>query len=180
MTRETNQNLKFPVVIEKRSYPFPFRTRQSSSSSPMILRGQLRGKVGRRRDILIGPRGYPPRAFRFLCTVRNLPSVHALITGGSGFLGQALVRELRIRGANVVSLSSHDADLRHSDALAQWSEERFDRIYHLAAWTQAGDFAISHPGEQWLINQQINTTVLRFWAETQPQALLFSMGTSCA
>src|SRR2546421_5768478 len=42
--------LKFPVVIERRSHPFPFRTRQLSSASPMILRGQLRGKVGRRRD----------------------------------------------------------------------------------------------------------------------------------
>src|SRR5688572_2560187 len=41
---------KFPVVIEQRSHPFPFRTRQLSSASPMILRGQLRGKVGRRRD----------------------------------------------------------------------------------------------------------------------------------
>src|SRR4026207_327797 len=48
--------LKFPVVIERRSHPFPFRTRQLSSASPMILRGQLRGKVGRRRDNMKGPR----------------------------------------------------------------------------------------------------------------------------
>src|SRR5437763_3476253 len=41
---------KFPVVIEGGSHPFPFRTRQLSLSSPMILRGQLCGKVGRRRD----------------------------------------------------------------------------------------------------------------------------------
>src|SRR5437764_15488146 len=51
------QDLKFPVVIEQRSHPFPFRTRQLSSASPMILRGQLRGKVGRRRDNMKGPRG---------------------------------------------------------------------------------------------------------------------------
>src|SRR5436190_7874399 len=42
--------IKLTVVIERRSHPFPFRTRQLSSASPMILRGQLRGKVGRRRD----------------------------------------------------------------------------------------------------------------------------------
>src|SRR5205814_3403866 len=42
--------IKFPVVIERGSHPFPFRTRQLSLSSPMILRGQLCGKVGRRRD----------------------------------------------------------------------------------------------------------------------------------
>jgi GDP-L-fucose synthase len=106
--------------------------------------------------------------------------MEVLVTGGSGFLGQSLVRELRRRGADVVSLSSRDADLRESGALSAWRDHRFDRIYHLAAWTQAGDFCVTHPGEQWLINQQINTTVLRFWAEAQPQAKLVSMGTSCA
>src|SRR5262245_35403442 len=50
------QDHKFPVVIERRSHPFPFRTRQLSSASPMILRGQLRGKVGRRRYNMKGPR----------------------------------------------------------------------------------------------------------------------------
>src|SRR3954462_13783390 len=53
-----NTEIKFPVVIERGSHPFPFRTRQLSLSSPMILRGQLCGKVGRRRDkIYEGPRG---------------------------------------------------------------------------------------------------------------------------
>src|SRR5438094_5965686 len=42
--------IKFPVVIERGPHPFAFRTRQLSLSSPMILRGQLGGKVGRRRD----------------------------------------------------------------------------------------------------------------------------------
>src|SRR5260221_7443599 len=45
-----NTEIKFPVVIERGSHPFPFRTRQLSLSSPMILRGQLCGKVGHRRD----------------------------------------------------------------------------------------------------------------------------------
>ena len=106
--------------------------------------------------------------------------MRALITGGSGFLGTCLVRHLRDRGVDIVAPSSRDADLRTSDALDRWRGERFDRIYHLAAWTQAGNFCLAHPGEQWLINQQINTTVLRFWAEAQPQAKLVSIGTSCA
>src|SRR5947199_3457911 len=45
-----NTEIKFPVIIERGSHPIPFRTRQLSLSSPMILRGQLCGKVGRRRD----------------------------------------------------------------------------------------------------------------------------------
>ena len=57
---------------------------------------------------------------------------------------------------------------------------KFDQIYHLAAWTQAGDFCLYHAGEQWIINQQINTNVLWFWREHQPQAVLIAMGTGIA
>jgi len=38
-----------PVVQAKRVHPFPSRTRKLSSSAPMILRGQLRGKIGQCR-----------------------------------------------------------------------------------------------------------------------------------
>src|SRR5436189_1536637 len=61
----TRTDHKFPVVIEWRKHPFPFRTRQLSSTSPMILRGQLRGKVGRRRDNIKGPRENPVGLFLF-------------------------------------------------------------------------------------------------------------------
>jgi len=50
----------------------------------------------------------------------------------------------------------------------------------LAAWTQAGDFCLYHPGEQWINNQLINTNVLRWWAEYQQAAKLVFMGTSCS
>ena len=103
----------------------------------------------------------------------------ALVTGGSGFLGTTLVRRLREHGWEVVSLGSKDADLRDPASLDRFSSEKYDRIFHLAAWTEAGSFCLFHPGEQWLINQQINTSVLNFWAHRQPQAKLVSMGTSC-
>jgi GDP-L-fucose synthase len=64
--------------------------------------------------------------------------------------------------------------------LDQFNEQIYDQIYHLAAWTQAGDFCLYHAGEQWLINQQINTNVLEWWHRRQPQAKLISIGTSCA
>ena len=37
-----------------------------------------------------------------------------------------------------------------------------------------------HPGEQWIINQQINTSVLAWWHVHQDQAKLICMGSSCA
>jgi len=50
----------------------------------------------------------------------------------------------------------------------------------LAAWTQAGDFCLYHPGEQWIINQKINSNVLEWWRDQQQQATLIAMGTSCS
>lgn len=104
----------------------------------------------------------------------------ALVTGSSGFLGAHLCAHLEAQGVALMKLTSRLADLRVATSLAPWSGERYDLIFHLAAWTQAGDFCLYHPGEQWIINQEINTTVLRWWAEHQPQAKLVSMGTSCA
>ncbi|WP_415910910.1 NAD-dependent epimerase/dehydratase family protein [Oleiharenicola sp. Vm1] len=102
-----------------------------------------------------------------------------LITGGTGFLGTALSRRLVELGHDVTALGSRQADLRVPGSLDGFAGP-FDQIYHLAAWTQAGDFCLRHPGEQWLINQRLNTTVLEWWQQRQPQAKLISMGTSCS
>ena len=40
----------FPVNIAWGNHPFPFRTRQLSPTAPMVLRGELRGRVGHRRE----------------------------------------------------------------------------------------------------------------------------------
>lgn len=79
----------------------------------------------------------------------------------------------------VTKISTKNCDLTDPTSLEQ-IEGKFDRIYHLAAWTQAGDFCLRHPGEQWLINQKINTHVLSWWQKHQPQAKLIAMGTSCS
>ena len=41
------------MTLAERPYPFPSRTRKSSSPAPKILRGQPFGKIGRRRDFCV-------------------------------------------------------------------------------------------------------------------------------
>lgn len=102
-----------------------------------------------------------------------------IVTGSSGFLGTALCSYLEGLGHELTKLTSRNCDLRKADSLAAFNEQKYDLLFHLAAWTQAGDFCIKHPGEQWIINQQINTNVLDWWSSSQPQAKLIFMGTSC-
>jgi GDP-L-fucose synthase len=103
-----------------------------------------------------------------------------LVTGATGFLGQTLCRFLRQNGHELTELNSRHGDLTQPASLDRHARDRYDRIYHLAAWTQAGDFCLHHPGEQWIINQQINTHLLDWWQRCQRQARLICIGTSCA
>lgn len=106
--------------------------------------------------------------------------MRTLVTGATGFLGTALCAALEENGHAVVRVHTKNCDLRQPGSLCQFNAQRYDQIYHLAAWTQAGDFCLFHPGEQWVINQQINTAVLTWWQRDQPQAKLVAIGSSCA
>lgn len=103
-----------------------------------------------------------------------------LITGASGFMGQALCRLLEAEGSSLTLLNSKNCDLTQPTSLLKFNNKKYAYVYHLAAWTQAGDFCLHHPGEQWVINQKMNTHVLDWWQRDQPQAKLVCMGTSCA
>lgn len=101
------------------------------------------------------------------------------VTGATGYLGRHLTATLRDEGYSVTGIGSGDCDLRREQSLLNYREQ-FDQIWHLAAWTQAGDFCLHHPGEQWVINQRINTNMLDWWHEYQPQAKMIAIGSSCA
>ncbi|MBF8263340.1 MAG: NAD-dependent epimerase/dehydratase [Parachlamydiales bacterium] len=106
--------------------------------------------------------------------------MNILVTGASGFLGRTFCPFLKKKGHRVVEASTKNCDLLDPSSLDQFNDERFDQIYHLAVWTQAGDFCLTHAGEQWLINQRINTNTLDWWQRKQKQAKLIAIGTSCA
>jgi GDP-L-fucose synthase len=105
--------------------------------------------------------------------------MNIVVTGSSGFLGKPLCKYLKEKGHSLTELTSVNCDLTREDSLSHYNDLNYDLIYHLAAWTQAGDFCIEHPGEQWIANQKINTNVLSWWATQQSQAKLVFMGTSC-
>lgn len=105
--------------------------------------------------------------------------MNIIVTGASGFLGRFLCDTLEKEGHRLTRLDSKTANLTEARSLDVFTDP-YDCIFHLAAWTQAGDFCLYHPGEQWLINQQINTNVLSWWHAHQSQAKFVAMGTSCS
>jgi GDP-L-fucose synthase len=106
--------------------------------------------------------------------------MNVFITGSSGFLGTVLIKKLEEIGYECIAPTSYDCNLLLYENLNKYSKIKFDKIFHLAAWTQAGDFCIHHPGEQFVNNQKINTNIIEWWRNEQQQAKFIFIGTSCA
>lgn len=105
---------------------------------------------------------------------------NVLVTGATGFLGNHLCKKLESNSYNVLISNTKKANLTNIDNLSIYNDIQFDYIFHLAAVTKAGDYCIHHKGDQWLSNQIINTNILMYWKEVQPQAKMICMGTSCS
>jgi len=100
------------------------------------------------------------------------------ITGGGGFLGKHLILRLKKHGHFVDFPNSKEVDLCTPNSLTK-IKKKYDEIYHLAAWTQAGDFCLKNQASQWIKNELINSSIIRWWVEKQKKAKLIFIGTSC-
>lgn len=108
--------------------------------------------------------------------------MNILVTGGSGYLGKQLVSSLKNKGWRVDAPRRCVFDLsNYNKNLSQYGyDKKYDYIFHLACNTKAGDWCLHNKGEQWETNQDINTTILKYWKYMQPQAKMIAVGTSCS
>ena len=103
-----------------------------------------------------------------------------LVTGATGFLGRHLVKKLKSLEYDVSISNTKFGNLNNIDNMKIYNTIKFDYIFHLAARTKAGDYTLYHKGDQWMNNQLINTNILCYWKEFQPQAKMVAFGTSCS
>lgn len=104
----------------------------------------------------------------------------ALVTGATGYLGKHLIKKLKQLKYEISISNTKVANLYRTENLTIYNNIKFDYIFHLAAVTKAGDYCLTHQGDQWISNQKINTNILDYWKNHQPQAKMICMGTSCS
>ena len=104
-----------------------------------------------------------------------------LVTGGSGFLGQAVVARLQAAGAgHVVVPRSAEHDLRdRAQAAALFAEARPDLVIHLAAKVGGIGYNQVHPAELYLDNLLMGTYVVEE-ARAHDVAKTVLVGTVCS
>ena len=120
--------------------------------------------------------------------MKNRSKVKILITGSTGFLGKHFIQYLhkhysdqfQIVESNTKQYNLLDYNKMQRNNRGDLFSQKFDYIFHFAAVTKAGDWCLTHTGEQWLTNQQINTNIIKFWKEYSPNATFIGIGTSCS
>jgi len=102
----------------------------------------------------------------------------ALVLGSSGFFGRHFVKKAKDL-FELTSLDSKSCDLL-TDEIYKYDKVKYDYIFYFAVKTEAGGYCQKHPGEQFLINQTMNTKILNYWKHKQPQAKFIGFGSSCS
>ena len=112
--------------------------------------------------------------------MKNNKNLNILITGGTGFVGGHLTKKLESLGHNVYISNTKNYNLYQIKNLYGLNPVAFDYIFHLAAATKAGEYCLTHMGDQWVNNQILNTNILTYWKNHQRQAKMISIGTSAS
>ncbi|MET0251965.1 MAG: NAD-dependent epimerase/dehydratase family protein [Novosphingobium sp.] len=110
-----------------------------------------------------------------------------IVSGGTGFIGRALVEELRRRypAAEVIPVGSAVVDIADEPQWFAWLEalrdtgRAPDHIIHLAALYKAGDWPVHHPATQFNVNLKINVNALEGWSRFFPKAKFTSVLSYC-
>ena len=102
----------------------------------------------------------------------------ALVLGSTGFFGRHFIKKAQ-NFFELTNLNSKSCDLL-TDKIYEFCDVKYDYIFYFSVKTEAGGYCQKHPGEQFLINQRMNTTVLNYWKEIQPQAKFVTFGSSCS
>lgn len=109
-----------------------------------------------------------------------------IVTGGTGFIGQAVVAQLRARFGGRVPVKALGSDCNLEDGTAFGKFEALsksfpgDNIIHLAARAPSGEWLASHPADGWYSNTLINAHLFeaarRFFPKAKvTTALSYSM-----
>ena len=102
----------------------------------------------------------------------------ALIVGSSSFFGKHFINKAR-EILELTCLTSRECNLL-TDQIFKYNTEKYDYIFYFAVKTHAGGYCQKHPGEQFIINQTMNTNILNYWLKEQPQAKFVTFGSSCS
>lgn len=102
----------------------------------------------------------------------------ALVIGATSFFGRHFIKKAEST-MEITALNSKSCDLL-TDKIYDFKDVKYDYIFYFAVKTEAGGYCQCHPGEQFLLNQRMNTTVLNYWHQAQPQAKFITFGSSCS
>lgn len=114
-------------------------------------------------------------------TELNLKDQHILVTGGSGFLGKAVVRQLCLAGAEMAKITvprSRDCDLRVMEN-CQRAVDQQDVVIHLAAHVGGIGLNREKPAELFYDNLIMGTQLIHAACEAGVKKFV-CVGTICA
>jgi GDP-L-fucose synthase len=108
------------------------------------------------------------------------PGTRVLVTGGTGFVGSHLMKQLQARGIDAYVPSRPDFDLTRADDVARaFGEARPDVVFHLAAEVGGIGANRANPGRYWYANLLMGTHVIE-QSRLDGVGKLVIAGTVCA